>query len=170
MWLFTRRIINSRKTIIVVPLLIGFTIAFSCIFFRDRYIDRQLSETVTLNQEWLELTPEKPLKAGRDTQEITLYPDPSIKMVFCNGSKLAPVDGRSANIEAELIDSKGVTHRSSPGVSETMTGGLEVMTQSLNFEDLPKDTVFKTVRIKSSASYPVKKILWRCYNWSEVHK
>ena len=165
MWQFMKSILG------VAVLLVSVSIAPACMFFRDRYIDRELSGTVTLNQEWLELTPKEPLKVERDTQEITLYPDPPIKMVFAdNSSKLIPADGRSATIEAELTDSKGITYRSSPGVSETMTGNLEVTTRKLKFKDLPKDVVFEKIRIKSSAAFPVKKLLWRCYNWSEVHK
>ncbi|HEX8638139.1 MAG TPA: hypothetical protein VF692_08760 [Pyrinomonadaceae bacterium] len=141
-------------------------------FFKDRYVDRELSNAVTLNHEWLELTLEVPLKIQRKAQELTFYPEPSIKMIIDHNAKggLVPAVGRSATIEAELTDSKGETYHSSPGVSETMTGDLEVITRSLKFKDLPKDAVFKTVRIRSNAAYPVKKSLWRCYNWAEVHK
>src|SRR5688500_14251089 len=80
-------------------------ISSGCLRFKDSYIDRELSGTLRLKLEWLELTPEKNLIVERDTQEITLYPDPPIQMVFANNSsKLIPADGRSADIEAELID------------------------------------------------------------------
>jgi hypothetical protein len=91
-------------------------------------------------------------------------------MVFARGtSDLIPADGRSADIVAELIGSDGITYHSRPGLSETMTGNLKVMTRSLGFEDLPDNVTYTKVRIKSSAPYPVSKILWRCYNWGEVH-
>src|SRR5215208_2256662 len=75
-------------------------------------IVRELSEQVTLTNEWLELIPKEPLKAERDTQEVTLFPDPPIKMVDDPTDKgsLIPADGRDANIEAELIDSNGTTY------------------------------------------------------------
>jgi hypothetical protein len=81
---------------------------------------------------------------------------------------LIAIDSRDAEIEAELIDSKGATHRSSPGFGETMTGDLKVTTHSLSFEDLPTDVTYSKVRIKSSVAYPVRKILWRSYNSGEV--
>lgn len=135
------------------------------------YIDQQLAGTITLTPQWLELTPKEPLRVERDTQEVTLFPDPPIKMVDdpTGRRSLIAADRRDAVIEAELIDSKGVTHRARPGVSETMTGDLRVTSRSLSFKDLPKDVTYTKVRIKSSASYPVRKILWRCYNWSEVN-
>ena len=160
-----------KLIISVVVLLASIVIMPSCLFFRDRFVDRDLAGAVTLNQKWLELTPETPLTVERDTQEIVLYPDPPIKMVSGNAKGgLVPVDGRSADIEAELIDSNNVTYRSSPGASETMTGDLQVTSRSINFKNLPKDAVFKTVRIRSSALYPVNRIIWRCYNWAEIHK
>ncbi len=161
-----------KKIISVVALLASVAIAPACIFYRNRYIDHELSGAVTLNQKWLELTPEESLKVERNTQQLTFYPEPPIKMIIDHNAKggLVPADGRSAIIEAELTDRKGVTYRSSPGVSETMTGDLEVITRSLKFKDLPEDAVFNIVRIRSSAAYPVKKVIWRCYNWAEVHK
>ena len=167
MWQFTKRIISSPMILCVVALLVSAAVASACMFLRNPFIDRELSGRETLGREWLELTPKEPLKAVRDTQEVTLFPDPPIKMVYDNG--LVPADGRSADIEAELIGSNGITYRSTPGVSETMTGDLKVTSRSLDFKDLPKDVTYTKVRIKSSASYPVKKILWRCYNWSAVH-
>ncbi|MDQ4119978.1 MAG: hypothetical protein M3209_00740 [Acidobacteriota bacterium] len=160
-----------KLVISVGALLASIVITPSCMFFRDRFVDRELAGAVTLNQKWLELTPETPLTVERDTQEIMLYPDPPIKMVSGNAkSGLVSIDGRSADIDAELVDSNSVTYGSSPGATETMTGDLQVTSRSINFRNLPKGAVLKTVRIRSSASYPVNKILWRCYNWAEVHK
>ena len=137
---------------------------------RNLFIKRQLSGPVTLTSEWLELNPTEPLKAVRDTQELTLIPNPPIQMVFERGtSDLIPADGRKADIEAELIGSDGTTYHSRPGLSETMTGNLRITSRSLGFKDLPQNVTYTKVRIKSSARYPVSKILWRCYNWGEVH-
>jgi hypothetical protein len=135
------------------------------------YIDRELSGPVTLNQTWLELTPSEPLTIARDTHELTLFPDPPIQMVDGPPSKgLIASDGRDADIGAELVGSNGVTYHSTPGVSETMTGDLKVTSRSLGFKDLPDGVTYSRVRIKSSVPYPVKKILWRNYNWGSVHK
>ena len=137
---------------------------------QNPFIDRELSGRVTLASEWLELKPTEPLKVARDKQELTLFPNPPIQMVFARGtSDLIPADGRSADIEAELIGSDGITYHSRPGLSETMTGNLKVMTRSLGFKDLPDNVTYTKVRIKSSAPYPVSKIIWRCYNWGEVN-
>lgn len=128
---------------------------------RNPYIDVQLSGPVRITQQWLELTPKKPLKVQRDWQEITLFPSPPIKTKDGNGPEF--------EIETELIDSEGRTYRPTPGLSETLTGNLTIVTRSLDFKDLPPDATFTKVRIKSNPPYPVKKILWRCYNWAEVN-
>jgi hypothetical protein len=83
---------------------------------RNPFIDRKLSGPVTLKSEWLEFNLTEPLRVARDTQELTLFPDPPIQMVTDPSDKsLVPVDGRDADIEAELIGSNGVTYRSAPG-------------------------------------------------------
>jgi hypothetical protein len=134
-------------------------------------IDHELSGKVTLTNEWLELIPKDPLKVERNTQEVTLFPDPPIKMVDdpTGQRSLIPADGRDATIEVELIDTNGMKYQSRPGYSRSMTGDLYVTSHSVDFKYLPKDVGFAKVRIRSSAKYPVKKILWRCYNWSDVH-
>ena len=125
-----------------------------------------------LESEWLELNPIEPLQATRDTQELTLIPDPPIQMVFANtgNSVLVPADGRDADFEAELIGSDKIMYRSDSGPHMTMSGDLKITSRSLVFKKLPQNITYTKVRIKSSASYPVTKILWCCYNWGEVHK
>ncbi|HEX3253226.1 MAG TPA: hypothetical protein VHS05_27540 [Pyrinomonadaceae bacterium] len=133
-------------------------------------VERKLSGPVTLTSQWWEIEPQEPLKAVRDTQEITLIPSPPIQMVFGRESgDLIPVDGRNADIEAEIIGSDGITYHSRPGRSETMSGDLKITSRSLVFKDLPVTITFNKVRIKSSARYPVSTIYWRCYNWGEIH-
>lgn len=169
MWKIITEIFTANKAIKTVALLITVSIISNCMFFRSRFIDYELSGAVTLNQEWLEIEPKEALKVERDTQELTLYPDPPIQMKINENAKLIPVDGRSATIEVELTDSNDNIYTSSSG-GETMTGDLQITSRKLDFKNLPRDAVFKKVRIKSSSLYPVRKIIWRCYNWAEVHK
>ena len=136
------------------------------------YLDVKLSGPVTLNQNWLELTPPKPLTIARDTHEIALFPDPPIKMVDDPTGKrsLIATDGRDAEIEAELVGNNGVTYHSQPGYDQSMTGDMRVTRHSVDFKNLPDNVTYTKVRIKSSVPYPVKEILWRNYNWGTVHK
>jgi hypothetical protein len=159
----------TKKRSIAVALLICALSTSTCGL---AYVDVQLSGPITLNQNWLELTPSKPLTVARDTHEIALFPDPPIKMVDGppgqNG--LVASDGRDATIEAELIGSNGVTYHSQPGYEQSMTGDLYITRHSLGFKDLPGDVTYTRIRIKSSVPYPVKEILWRNYYWGWVHK
>jgi hypothetical protein len=136
---------------------------------RNPFLDRTLAARATLKPNgWLELKPARPLKAERDTQEVTLYPDPPIQMASETG--FAPADGKGfPEIEAELTDADGATYRSRPGREEHMTGDLKVYARSLVFKDLPRGASFVKVRVRSSAAYPVKKIIWRSYNWAEAY-
>lgn len=158
---------NKRR--IAVAFFVGALSSSACGLL---YIDREISGPVTLNQNWLELTPSKPLTIARDTHELTLFPDPPIQMVDDPTGKrsLVAKDGRDADIAAELIGSDGKTYSCRPGVSETLTGDLKVTSRSLVFENLPKGVTYARVRIKSSVPYPVNKIIWRNYNWGSVRK
>jgi hypothetical protein len=159
----------TKKRSIAVALLIGALGTSTCGL---AYIDVQLSGPITLNQNWLELTPSKPLKIARDTHEIALFPNPPIKMVDGPPPKggLIASDGRDAEIEAELVGGNGVTYHSQPGYEQSMTGDLYVTRHSVDFKDLPSDITYTKVRIKSSVPYPVRTILWRNYYWGWVHK
>ncbi len=171
MWQFTKGSISSWVIVTLSAMLASVTVASACVLLRNPYIDRELSGKVTLTKEWLELSPQEPLQVERDTQEVAFFPDPPIKMVDDPTGKrsLITADGRDATIEVELIDSNGVTYQSRPGYSQSMTGNLYVTRHSLDFKNLPKDVTYTKVRIRSSTEYPVKKILWRCYNWSDIH-
>jgi hypothetical protein len=138
---------------------------------KNPFIDRQLSGPVTLTSEWLELKPTEALIVVRDWQEVAVFPNPPIKMVDDPTGKrsLIPADGRDATIEAELIASNGVTYHSRPGYEQSMTGNLYVTRYSVDFKDLPRNVTYTKVRIRSSAPYPVSAVVWRCYNWVDVH-
>jgi|SRR5882724_2104702 len=155
--------------LVVLPVLLAATT--SCRYVISPYVDRELSGAATLSTEWLELNPSNPLKPERDTQDVTLFPDPPIIMVKNPNRQrdVMAVDGRDAEIEAELIGSNDITYRSSPVLVEEMTPDLKVISRTLHFPDLPKDITYIKIRIKSSVGYPVKKILWRCYNRSDVY-
>ena len=100
MWPPFKRVTTSRTIVCFVALLANAAVASACTLFRNPYIDRELSGPVTLNGEWLELVPKEPLKVEHDTQEVTLFPDPPIKMVDDPAGKrsLIPSDGRDADI------------------------------------------------------------------------
>lgn len=83
----------------------GILTSAALVFRGNRYIDRELCGPVTLNKEWLEIIPNKPLNVERSHQEIILYPDPPIQMVF--DKNLIPANGLPANLEAELLATNG---------------------------------------------------------------
>ena len=137
-------------------MLAGALIASACAY---DYIDREISGPVTLDKNWYELTPSKPLSTARDTHELTLFPDPSM-------SPDDPAD--DADIKAELVGTDGITYRSIPGKAETLIGG-KIVTRRLGFE-VPAGVTYTRLRIKSSTPYRDKRILWRNYNWRDVYK
>lgn len=162
---------SSILVVIAVVLLVVFIGSTAYIFFRIffPYIDREISGPVTLNQEWLELTPEEPLTGYRDTQTVILYPEGLRWDTVNERTGLFLRDGPPISVEVELVDRNGGTHR--VNATEQATGKGDVSTMGFYFEEASKGMVYKTLRVKSSAPLKVKKILWRCYNSGEVlHK
>jgi hypothetical protein len=168
MWLFHKQIISSRILLIVFLLLAIAVVISACMFLINPYVDRELSGPVTLTQEWMEFTPKEPLKAERDTQEIALLFDPPVKINPPIRTSPYPEDV-TYEIEAELVDSNDVTHRSRPGYSASGNGDSYIR-YSVGFNDLPKNVTYRIVRIRSRSPYPVQRILFRCYNWRDVHR
>jgi hypothetical protein len=146
----------KQKWSVTLGLLVSALMVSACAY---DYIDREISGPVTLNQNWSELTPVTPLSTARDTHELTLFPDPPM-------SPDDPAD--KADITAELVSTNGKTYRSLPGKSETLEGG-KIATRRVDFE-VPEGLTYTRVRIQSTVPYRVKKILWRNYNWRDVHK
>src|SRR5437879_3094715 len=115
-----------------LAILIASVVVASCGSVPGSYVDQEISGPTTLTSQWLELTPTDPMRVVRDTHEITLFPDPPIKMIDDPAGKrsLIPEDGREADIEAELVDGNGKIYHSQPGLSETATGDWKVVTRS----------------------------------------
>lgn len=153
---------------IALLVLVGGSTTFVVLRLVFPYIDREISGPVTVNQQWLELTPKEPLTVYRDTQQIILYPI-GLRSDMVNGREsLILPDGQTISVEVELVDSNGDTHRIN-GTEQKVN--LDVLSTGFWFEGVSKDMTFKTVRVKSSAPLKLKKIVWRCYNSGEVpHK
>ena len=162
---------NSFLVVIAVVLLVVVIGSTAYVFFRVLfpYIDREISGPVTLNQEWLELTPKEPFTGYRDTQKVILYPE-GLRWDTVNGrTGLFLADGPPISVELELVDTNGGTHRVNG--TEQAIGHGDVFTMGFYFEGVSKGMIYKTLHVKSSAPLKVKKMLWRCYNSGEVfHK
>src|SRR2546421_9523718 len=90
-------------------LLGGITLVVAFIAYdilKSPYLDRDISGPITISSEWSELTPNKPLKADRDIQELTLdFGEPVTPNYETWSVSLA--DGSVTRPEAQIIDEQG---------------------------------------------------------------
>jgi hypothetical protein len=128
----------------------------------SRFLDLTISgQVITSPGEYLVIVPEKALEPKRDYQQLMLIFAWHIKMKAGGWDLILP-DGKTATVEVDLIDQDGKIHQlTSP--SALLSGSLDVDARMFSATDLPKDRIYKAVRIRSSEALTISKIVWRCY-------
>lgn len=126
------------------------------------FLDREIMKDVTLTSEWLEITLEQSLKPEREVQMIALkLEDPYIADLEREGVSIP--DGSLILPDVQLVDQYG-------NVFDLKYGGLRgrKIIYFSNFNQLPKDRNYRTVRIRSEKPISCEKILWSCFNWKDI--
>lgn len=145
--------------IAVVLILLG-VIGFY--LFRSPFLDREIKGQVTISSYWLEITPDKPLKPERDVEEVELSLEPPFIGDF-ESHKVRLPDGSLVLPEVQLIDQNGNTFNMK---YRGFNGRMNIYFS--NFDELPKDREYRTVRIRSEKPINCKKIYWSCYYTGDI--
>jgi hypothetical protein len=125
----------------------------------------QISGPVTVGDGWVEFQPEQPLKAEKTFQYVYLVLEPPLKNDLYQegkepntGKGILMPDGEVINPEIEIIDQYGNTFNLAYGGAI----GLKP-TYCLSYpNELPRDRVYKTIRIRSPRQIKCKAIYWYC--------
>jgi len=142
---------------------------------------RQISGPITISSDWVEITPEKAMKPSQQTQGVILgvsdahtpytapY-DPNDKSWDQSWAMRFP-DGSLVRPEVQIVDEYGkVYDLKSPSFTHKdrtkgdATGGMG-FTRSFDpsiDSNLPKDRVYRTVRIRSDTPIHCSRIIWEC--------
>jgi hypothetical protein len=133
----------------------------SCL--RDSYYVK-VSGPVTLNESWIELQPQPPLKVDKDSQMILLDLESPFKYDFYKegrepnaGSGILMPDGEVINPEIEVIDQYGNRF------NLVWSGARETFKPIYNLpysDKWPQDREYKIVRIRSPRPIKCKAIYW----------
>ena len=124
---------------------------------RRSFDDREIKGPITLSSEWIEITPDKPLKPEREYQQIVLsLSEPFLGDFEAKGVRL--LDGSIITPQVQLVDQNGDTFDLKYG---GFRGRMNIYYS--NFDQLPKDREYRTVRIRSEKPINCKRILWSCY-------
>jgi hypothetical protein len=125
----------------------------------------KISDSVTIGEEWVELHPESPLKAEKDSQIVYLDLEPPFTDDMYRkgngpnkGKGILMPDGDVINPEIEVIDQHGNTFKF------VYSGGIGIKpTYELPYpNELPRDRTYTTIRIRSPKPIKCKAIYWFC--------
>lgn len=169
---------STLKTTWLVPAIVllcvlfagGMIIAYNTLArFINPYNNREISGAIVLSQDWIEIKPKVPLRMNRPVQEVVLELDKTIRVNLDGGAfQLMLPDGSYAMPEVQLIDQKGTVYALSvPSAAKSSQGQIWLRGFGLGIEasrNLPKDTVFSTVRLRSDKPVPCSNIAWRTYD------
>jgi hypothetical protein len=128
--------------------------------------EQEVTEKITLDSEWIKITPKKPLKPEKQTQEIVLDVDP-IEGLVRNNSDLEHIrlgNGAIVNPEIQIVDQYGNVY-TSDDILRYPTPSLYGNGISCQFYNprLPQDRVYTEVRVKCDKSLRLSRIVWHCH-------
>lgn len=137
--------------------------------FVNPYLDRDVSGARVITPQWTEIDIINPLKVERQIQNIVIEVDPTIKSSLPASMGLLLPDGKVVVPQIQLVDLDGkvydlsLTHQSGP-LSFESPSKAPWPTGFSTTQPLPRDKVFKAVRIRSDLTFRCARIYWRCYD------
>jgi hypothetical protein len=131
------------------------------------YLDQEISGPRVLSDEWLEIVPDKPLRPERIVQQIIIYVDKPVTMDRDSWDLVLP-DGSRVSPEVELVDEDGNIYELTVPSAVENPNSNEAFQRGFGLRGLPKDKVYRAVRIKSAKPVRVLKIVWRCYDPRDI--
>jgi hypothetical protein len=130
------------------------------------YSDYEVSGPVTISSEWLEITPEKPLRTGRQIHLIVIELDAAIKIERDGWGLILP-DGSVSKAEVQLVDQDGkIYYLDHPAVWQDPSTGTTL--REFSSPDLPENKVYRAVRIRADKPIRCNRVFWRNYNQWDV--
>ena len=122
-----------------------------------------VSGPVTVSAQWSEFVPKHPLQPQKQTQEIVLDVEPSEGLVEDNlpDDRMQLANGVVLHPEIQLIDVQGNVFDAE--VSRYPVPSLYKNGLSGYIANLPKDSEFTKVRVRSDSPVRLSRIVWHCH-------
>lgn len=135
------------------------------------YVDREIAKDVSIGKDWIEFTPKSPMTIHREHQAVTLFldrgefsSDSQLRLVRKDGTQISP-EVQIADITGNWYLLKGGSYTLGDG-NDPETGERYVKSASFGAynPELPPNTEFRTIRIRSDNPFKCDKVVWRNYN------
>ena len=154
-----------KKTVLVALLLVTGVVIVGLLLFSWPFIFRPplfhnivLAENEQIGSDWIEIVPKENLRAERDNTYIGIALELPFKTPY-GARGIETPDGRIVNPEIFLVDEDGNEY----SFLRSGAGGEDTSRYKYS-GNLPRDKVFKKVRLRSDVPISVKQILWSEYD------
>ena len=124
--------------------------------------DRDVATGVNISTDWIEITPQPPLKATKQVHHLIITVDGYKRSVDDTRNELPLPDGTLANPEVELVDESGETYRLRPSL--LTSSGVGYIADDATHSPLPANKAFTKIRIRSGKPFRAAKIIWQNVN------
>ena len=150
------------KVLLVVAALVALAVLFvvgsTAYFFATKQTDREIARDVEISTQWIELTPQPPLKATKQIPTLIIAVDGSKRPLDDTRLKILLPDGSTANPEVVLGDANGNMYQLR--ASQILSTGLGYTAGS----SLLRDEPYTKVRIRSDKPFRAANIYWENLN------
>jgi hypothetical protein len=159
-----RKLSFNQKVLVALGVVLSIPLALSALFIFAMITslsEREIAGAITSNSGWLEIKPEPPLKPSKQSQYLVLDVATPYELESKSWGVRLP-DGSIVTPEVELVDEYGNTFNLD---RPSMFSPTSHFTQrGFSTWNLPKDRVYRTVRIRSDKPIQYSRVIWRCQN------
>jgi hypothetical protein len=139
----------------ILLLYIGF---YVYLFFALRSA-RKVAKHLNISADWIELTPQPPLKAEKRSQYLQILVD-GYKRDDKDRNWIRLPDGTIVTPEVEILDEYGKVYNLHP--SSLVSSGVGFTGNFAPRSSFPQDRSYTKVRIRSDEPFEASKIIWEC--------
>lgn len=141
---------------VVVAAAVLYVVGSTLYFFATKQSDREVASGVDVSTDWLEITPQPPLKATKQVQDLIILVEGGNRSRVNN--RLPLPDGTEVDAEVEIVDQSGITYRLEPSL--ILSSGVGYTADS----SLLRGKSFTKIRIRCDKPFRASKIIWENMN------
>ncbi len=167
---------RARVALSLCLFLLLLMLSISCSLYRAVFspeFKRDISGPLTVSSKWIEIVPDKPLKAEREQNAVMFdFAVPLNEKDVITGNDVARwrirfPDGSTAIPEVQLVEQSGNTYSLSVSFFGTKGIGFGMIDPQTHLETLPRDKTYRAVRIKCEERITFSRVYWYSYNQSD---
>jgi|ERR1041384_1906468 hypothetical protein len=128
-----------------------------------RQVDREIGSNLSISSDWIEITPEPPLKARNLTQTVILYIEGYKRDIADTRQQIIMPNGTVLNPEVQVIDEYGNVYPLKVGQWLSNGVGFTRDFDAGSSSKFPQDRTYTKVRIRSDRPFRISKVFWECY-------